>query len=78
MNQNDDRRDNVLRFLYHRHLTALGITTIPIGIQDLRREMNNRYWMKQSEVASNLDYLIQVVCVRAEVKSRSFLTAGAT
>jgi hypothetical protein len=75
-NPNDDRRDKILRFLYHRHQTARGITAIPIGIQDLRREMKNRYGMKQPEVASNLDYLIQVGWVRPEVKSRSFLTPG--
>ena len=46
--------------MYDRHQTAKGITAIPIGIQDLRREMKNRYGRKQPEVASNLDYLIQV------------------
>jgi hypothetical protein len=76
MNPNDDRRNKILRFLYERHQTAKGITAIPIGIQDLRREMKNRYGMKQPEVASNLDYLIQVGWVRPEMKSRSFLTAG--
>src|SRR5713226_3876486 len=74
MNLNDDRRDKLLRFLYERHQAAKGITAIPIGIQDLRREMKTRYGMKQSEVASNLDYLIQVGWVRPEVKSRSFVT----
>jgi hypothetical protein len=74
MNPNDNRRDKILRFLYDRHQTAKGITAIPIGIQDLRREMKKRYGMKQSEVASNLDYLIQVGWVRPEVKSRSFVT----
>ena len=76
MNPNDDRRDQILRFLYDRHQTAKGITAIPIGIQDLRREMKQRYRMKQSEVASNLDYLIQVGWVRPEVKTRSFVTGG--
>ncbi len=38
--------------------------------------MKKRYGMKQSEVASSLDYLIQVGWVRAEVKSRSFVTPG--
>src|SRR5262245_15706939 len=76
MNPNDDRRDKILRFLYDRHRMAQGITAIPIGIQDLRREMKNRHGLKRSEVASNLDYLIQIGWVRPEVKSRSFLTAG--
>src|SRR6516225_1403526 len=74
MNPNDDRRDRILRFLYDRHQTARGITAIPIGIQELRREMKNRYGMKQAEVASNLDYLIQIGWVKPEVKSRSFVT----
>ncbi len=74
MNPNDDRRDRILRFLYDRHQTAHGITAIPIGILDLRREMKKRHGMKQAEVASSLDYLIQVGWVRPEVKSRSFVT----
>jgi len=76
MNPNDDRRDKILRFLYDRHRTAKGITAIPIGIQDLRREMKQQSGMKQSEVASNLDHLIQVGWVRPEVKTRSFVTGG--
>jgi hypothetical protein len=74
MNPNDERRDHILRFLYDRHQKAKGITAIPIGIQDLRREMKAKHGMKQSEVASNLDYLIQVGWVKAEVKSRKFVT----
>jgi hypothetical protein len=76
MNLNDDRRDKILRFLYERHQTAKGITAIPIGILDLRRAMKAHHGMKQPEVASNLDYLIQVGWVRPEVKSRSFVTPG--
>jgi hypothetical protein len=74
MNPNDERRTRILRFLYDRHQAAKGISAIPIGIQELRREMKNRYGMKQSEVASNLDYLIQVGWVKPEAKSRSFVT----
>jgi hypothetical protein len=76
MNPNDDRRDKILRFLYDRHQAAKGITAIPIGILDLRRAMKNLHGMKQSEVASNLDYLMQIGWVKPEVKSRSFVTAG--
>ena len=76
MNPNDDRRDKILRFLYDRHHAAKGITAIPIGIMDLRRAMKQLYGMKQAEVSSNLDYLIQVGWVKAEVKSRSFVTPG--
>lgn len=76
MNLNDERRDKILRFLYDRHQIAKTITGIPIGILDLRRAMKRMHGMKQSEVASNLDYLIQVGWVKPEVKSRSFVTAG--
>lgn len=76
MNLNDDRRDKILRFLYDRHQAAKGITAIPIGILDLRRAMKELHGMKQAQVASNLDYLIQVGWVKPEVKSRSFVTAG--
>jgi hypothetical protein len=76
MNPNDSRRDKILRFLYDRHQGAKGITAIPIGIMDLRRALKKSHGMKQAEVASNLDYLIQVGWVRLEVKSRSFVTAG--
>jgi len=76
MNQNDERRDHLLRFLYLRHESAKGITSIPIGIQDLRREMKEKYSMKQAEVASNLDYLIHAGWVKPEIKARSFLTPG--
>jgi hypothetical protein len=76
MNGNDERRDKILRFLYDRHRLARGITAIPIGIMELRREMKTRFGMKQPEVASNLDYLIQIGWVRAEVKARQFVTPG--
>jgi hypothetical protein len=36
INENDDHRDKLLRFLYDRHQAAKGITAIPLGIQDLR------------------------------------------
>jgi hypothetical protein len=76
MNANDHYRDSILRFLHHRHRTTKGITAIPIGIMDLRREMKSQSGMKQSEVASNLDYLIQVGWVRVDVRERSFVTPG--
>ena len=52
MNPNDDHRNKILRFLYDRHHAAKGITAIPIGILDLRRQMKQLHAMKQAEVAS--------------------------
>ena len=76
MNAEDDRRDKILRFLYHRHKTTRGINKIPIGIRDLQAEMKRQHKMSQPEVASNLDYLMQVGWVREVVKGRSFKTKG--
>src|SRR5438552_7900133 len=74
MNSDDDTRDKILRFLHERHKTARGIGKIAIGIRDLDKEMKDRYGLKQSEVASNLDYLIQVNWVREVVRERTFKT----
>jgi len=75
MNPDDDIRDKLLRFLYERHKTTKGITKIPIGIRDLQKAMKSSYGLKQQEVSSNLDYLIQVGWVKDVVKERSFKTA---
>ena len=74
MNPSDERRDQILRFLYERHKTTRGIQKIPIGIRDLQHEMKKRFGMTQPEVASNLDYLVQVGWVRDVKKERSFKT----
>src|SRR5437764_9829863 len=74
VNPDDEKRDHILRFLYERHKTTRGIQKIPIGIRDLQREMKARFSMKQPEVASNLDYLVQVGWVRKVTKERSFKT----
>ena len=75
-NPNDQRRDELLRFLYQRHKHARGIAKIPIGIRDLQREMKHEHAMTQQDVASNLDYLVQVQWVREVVKERSITTKG--
>lgn len=71
-NPEDVKRDRILRFLYEHHKAARGIASIPIGVQDLKREMKERHDMKQNEVSSNLDYLIQVGLVREDVKARHY------
>jgi len=76
MNPDDAIRDKILRFLYERHKTSKGIGKIPIGIRDLQSAMKKLYELKQPEVSSNLDYLIQVSWVKNVVKERSFKTAG--
>ena len=75
MNPEDQKRDAILRFLYERHKTSRGIGKIPIGIRDLQSEMKKRFGMTQQEVASNLDYLVQVGWAKEVLKERSFKTA---
>jgi len=74
MNPEDFKRDAILRFLYHRHKNTRGIAKIPIGIRDLQAVMKSEHGMKQPEVSSNLDYLVQVGWVREVIKERSFKT----
>jgi len=74
VNSEDSKRDAILRFLYERHKTTRGIAKIPIGIRDLQREMKTRAEMSQQDVASNLDYLVQVGWAREVVRDRSFKT----
>jgi len=74
MNPDDVKRDAILRFLYQRHKTTRSIGKLPIGIRDLQSEMKKQHRMSQADVASNLDYLIQVQWVREVVKERDFTT----
>lgn len=74
MNPDDVKRDAILRFLHQRHKTTKSISKLPIGIRDLQSEMKKQHGMSQSDVASNLDYLIQVQWVREVVKERDFTT----
>jgi hypothetical protein len=75
-NPEDDKREKILKFLYARHKNTKGITKIPIGIRELQKEMRQLYELKQQDVSSNLDYLIQVGWVRDVTKERKFKTKG--
>jgi DNA-binding MarR family transcriptional regulator len=74
MNPVDDIRDKILRFLYERHKNSRSINKLPIGIQELQREMKQRHGLKQPEATSNLDYLVQVGWVRRDEPERTFKT----
>jgi hypothetical protein len=75
MNPEDQKRDAILRFLYERHKSSRGIAKIPIGIRDLQSEMKERAGMSQQDVASNLDYLVQVGWAKEVAKERTFKTS---
>ena len=73
-NRSDECRDLMLKFLYERHKKARGMEAIPIGIRDLQSELKKRHGMSQSEVVSNLDYLVQVNWACVVTRDRSFVT----
>ncbi len=73
-NPQDEKRDQIVRYLYERHRTSRGIAKIPAGIQEVQREMKLRHELKQADVSSNLDYLVQSGWVREDVRERSFQT----
>jgi len=75
MNADDERRDQILRFLYERHRSSRGPAKIPIGIRDLNKEMKSRHDMRQQDVSANVDYLLESGWVREVIKDRSFKTA---
>jgi hypothetical protein len=74
MSPEDQKRDQILRFLYERHKTTRGIHKIPIGIRDLQAEMKSKHGMKPQEVSSNLDFLVQASWVCEVKKDRSITT----
>ena len=76
MNADDAIRDQLLRYLYERHKTSKSIAKLPVGIRNLQSEMKSRHGLKQQQISSNLDYLVQVGWVREVVRERNFTTSS--
>ena len=76
-NPNDKIRDAILRHLYDVHQRARGPKAVAIGIRKIQQAMKPA-GIKQAEVNSNLDYLVQKDWVRKVVEERSYRTAGGT
>jgi hypothetical protein len=76
-NPNDAIRDAILRHLYDRHRSARGPKGVAVQIRDLQSAMRER-GIRQQEVNSNLDYLVQKGWVREVVTPRTFTTRGGT
>lgn len=70
----DDIRGQLLRFLYDHHRKAKGVTAQEIGIRDLQQALKARFGLSQSDVAHNLDYLLQQGWVIEVRKNRTFKT----
>lgn len=77
MNPNDSVRDAILRELYAIHEKAKSPRSASVGVRELQALLRPRGF-KQSEVASNLDYLIQKGWVRDVIEERSFVTPRGT
>ena len=76
-NPNDKIRDAILRHLYAVHQRARGPRAVAIGIRKIQQAMKSA-GIKQADVNSNLDYLVQKGWVRRVVEARSYRTAGGT
>ena len=76
-NPNDEVRDLILRQLYAVHRKARGPKSVSIGIRDLQKSLKAR-GIKQQQVNSNLDYLIQKGWAVQVVEERSFTTPRGT
>lgn len=76
-NPNDRIRDAILRHLYDVHERARGPKAVAIGIKKLQKAMKT-LGIKQAEVNSNVDYLVQKGWVRRVVEERKYTTPGGT
>lgn len=76
-NPNDGIRDAVLRHLYMLHGKARSPKSAAKGIKEITSGMK-ALGLKQQEVASNLDYLIQKGWITEVVVQRVFTTAAGT
>jgi len=78
VNPNDEIRNEILRYFYERNLSAtsrFGKKGSAVKISDGRRELKATYGLSQTQVMSNLTYLIdrdwvKVIEVEKRFKSR--------
>lgn len=78
-NPNDVIRDAILRYLYKVHEKARSPKSAGQGIKDLTKGIKQEHGkIKQQEIASNLDYLIQKGWVREVIETRTFTTPKGT
>lgn len=74
---NDDIRESILEFLYTRHQKARGVRSTGLAISKIKRLLKEK-GLKEQEIASNLDYLIQTGWVVKEKEEYSFTRGGRT
>jgi len=69
----DDVRKSILDFLYKVHKSARGRESTRVSRSELKTELK-KLGLKESEIASNLDYLIQSGWVKVEFEESEFKT----
>lgn len=77
MRTNDDIRELILRFLYARHQKARGVKSTGLAISKIKRSLKEK-GLKEQEISSNVDYLIQTGWVVEEKEEYSFTRSGRT
>ncbi len=72
-NPNDSIRNKILRYLYGLRGKARGPKSLEVGIRELQAGLKKDK-IKQSDLISNLDYLVQKGWVRRTVETRPYTT----
>ncbi|MYD64506.1 MAG: hypothetical protein F4X26_00665 [Chloroflexi bacterium] len=77
----DEIRRQILRYFYDRNANATsrrGAKGSAAKISDVKRELKDLHGLRQQEVMSNLNYLIDHGWINEEVESRTFRTPRGT
>ncbi len=62
---NDEIRELILRYLYETHKKARGLKSAKRKISEIKRELK-KYGLKDNDIISNLDFLIQAGWIKVE------------
>lgn len=62
---NDEIRELILKYLYETHQKARSLKSARKKISDIKRELK-KYGLKESEIVSNLDFLVQAKWIMVE------------
>jgi len=76
-NPNDQIRDKLLRYLYEVHSTARGRGSVAVGIRQIQGALRQE-GIKQKQVNSNLDYLVQKDWIAEVIEQRTYPTPQGT
>ncbi|MBR9683751.1 hypothetical protein GOV03_04390 [Candidatus Woesearchaeota archaeon] len=81
MNPNDEIRQNILQYFYDRNANATskyGKKGSASKISNARKELKDKYGLKQNEVVSNLNYLIDQGWIKEIIIEKHIERSGVT